>query len=108
MAKKLDVKDTSLRVPSGIEGTVIDVRVYTREGIEKDDRSKDIEKEQIELAKKDIADQLRIYEDDILFRVKNLILNKVSEGGPNNLKKGDKVSENYLDSLDKNNYLISE
>jgi DNA-directed RNA polymerase subunit beta len=103
--KASDVKDTSLRVPSGIEGTVIDVRVYTREGIEKDDRSKDIEKEQIELAKKDIADQLRIYEDDILFRVKNLILNKVSEGGPNNLKKGDKVSENYLDSLDKNNWL---
>ena len=100
--KASDVKDTSLRVPSGIEGTVIDVRVYTRDGIDKDDRSLDIEKEQIELVKKDIADQLRIYEDDILFRVKNLILNKVSEGGPNNLKKGDKVTENYLDNLDKN------
>ena len=76
MAKKAsDVKDTSLSVPSSVYGTVIiDVRVYTRDGIEKDERSKDIEKEQIELAKKDIADQLRIYEDDILFRVKNLIL----------------------------------
>ena len=103
--KASDVKDTSLRVPSGIEGTVIDVRVYTRDGIDKDDRSLDIEKEQVELAKKDIADQLRIYEDDILFRVKNLILNKVSEGGPNNLKKGDKVTEVYLDNLDKTNWL---
>ena len=103
--KASDVKDTSLRVPSGIEGTVIDVRVYTRDGIDKDDRSLDIEKEQIELAKKDIADQLRIYENDIFFRVKNLILNKVSEGGPNNLKKGDKVTDDYLNNLDKNSWL---
>ena len=103
--KASDVKDTSLRVPSGIEGTVIDVRVYTRDGIDKDERSLDIEKEQIELVKKDIADQLRIYEDDILFRVKNLILNKVSEGGPDNLKKGDKITEDYLNSLDKDSWL---
>ena len=103
--KASDVKDTSLRVPSGIEGTVIDVRVYTRDGIDKDDRSLDIEKEQIELAKKDIADQLRIYEDDILSRVKNLILNKISEGGPNNLKKGEKVSEDYLNSIEKDKWL---
>ena len=103
--KASDVKDTSLRVPSGIEGTVIDVRVYTRDGIDKDERSLDIEREQIELVKKDIADQLRIYENDILFRVKNLILNKVSEGGPNNLKKGDKVTNDYLDELDKSNWL---
>jgi DNA-directed RNA polymerase subunit beta len=103
--KASDVKDTSLRVPSGIEGTVIDVRVYTRDGIDKDERSLDIEKEQVELAKKDIADQLRIYEDDILSRVKNLILNKVSEGGPNNLKKGDKVSEEYLNNLEKTSWL---
>ena len=103
--KASDVKDTSLRVPSGIEGTVIDVRVYTRDGIDKDGRSLDIEKEQIEIVKKDIADQLRIYEDDILFRVKNLILNKVSEGGPNNLSKGDKVTEDYLNSLEKESWL---
>ena len=103
--KASDVKDTSLRVPSGIEGTVIDVRVYTRDGIDKDDRSLDIEKEQIELVKKDIADQLRIYEDDILFRVRNLILNKVSEGGPNELKKGEKVSDDYLNSIEKTSWL---
>ena len=103
--KASDVKDTSLRVPSGIEGTVIDVRVYTRDGIEKDERSIDIETEQVEQAKKDIADQLRIYEYDILFRVKNIILNKISEGGPNNLKKGDKVTEDYLNSLDKDKWL---
>ena len=65
----------------------------------------DIETEQVEQAKKDIADQLRIYEDDILFRVKNLIDNKVSEGGPNNLKKGAKVTEDYLNSLDKDQWL---
>jgi DNA-directed RNA polymerase subunit beta len=92
-------------VPSGIEGTVIDVRVYTRDGIDKDERSMDIEAEQVEQVKKDIADQLRIYEDDILFRVKNLILNQVSEGGPNDLKKGDKVTEEYLGSLEKDNWM---
>jgi len=77
--KASDVKDSSLRVPSGIEGTVIDVRVFTRDGIDKDERSLDIEKEEIENVKKDVADQIRIYENDIFIRVKNIMKGKVAE-----------------------------
>ena len=97
--KASDVKDSSLRVPSGIEGTVIDVRVFTRDGIDKDERSLDIEKEEIENVKKDVADQIRIYENDIFIRVKNIMKGKVAEGGPGGLKKGEKISEDYLNSI---------
>ena len=97
--KASDVKDSSLRVPSGIEGTVIDVRVFTRDGIDKDERSLDIEKEEIENVKKDVADQIRIYENDIFIRVKNIMKGKVAEGGPGDLKKGEKISEDYLNSI---------
>ena len=97
--KASDVKDSSLRVPSGIEGTVIDVRVFTRDGIDKDERSLDIEKEEIENVKKDVADQIRIYENDIFIRVKNIMKGKVAEGGPGDLKKGEKISEDYLNNI---------
>ena len=80
--KASDVKDTSLRVPSGMEGTVIDVRVFTRDGVEKDRRALQIEEAEIEQVKKDMRDQLRIHEEDIFSRVERLIANKVAEGGP--------------------------
>lgn len=98
--KASDVKDNSLRVPSGIEGTVIDVRVFTREGVTKDERALQIQKQEIEKMRKDYNDELRIYENDIFNRVKSLILNKVAVGGPNNLKKGMKVVKSYLESLE--------
>ena len=97
--KASDVKDTSLRVPSGMEGTVIDVRVFTRDGVEKDRRALQIEESEIEQVKKDLQDQLRIYEEDIYSRVERLITNKVSEGGPEGLTAGDKVTESYLRDL---------
>ena len=97
--KASDVKDTSLRVPSGMEGTVIDVRVFTRDGVEKDRRALQIEESEIEQVKKDLQDQLRIYEEDIYSRVERLIANKVSEGGPEGLTAGDKVTESYLRDL---------
>jgi DNA-directed RNA polymerase subunit beta len=70
--KASDVKDTSLRVPSGMDGTIIDVQVFTRDGIEKDARALQIEDEQIAGIKKDLNDQLRIMEADIFQRVENL------------------------------------
>jgi DNA-directed RNA polymerase subunit beta len=97
--KASDVKDTSLRVPSGMEGTVIDVRVFTRDGVEKDKRALQIEEAAIEQVRKDLNDQLRIYEDDIYSRVERLLLGKVAEGGPNNLKAGAKVAKTYLSEL---------
>jgi len=99
--KASDVKDTSLRVPSGMEGTVIDVRVFTRDGVEKDRRALQIEEAEIEQVKKNLRDQLRIYEEDIYSRVERLITNKVCEGGPEGLKAGDKVTAAYLQSLAK-------
>ncbi len=102
--KASDVKDTSLRVPSGMEGTVIDVRVFTRDGVEKDRRALQIEEAEIEQVKKDMRDQLRIYEEDIFSRVERLITNKVAEGGPDGLSAGEKVTANYLQGLSRDRW----
>jgi len=85
--KASDVKDTSLRVPSGMSGTVIDVQVFTREGIERDARAQQIIDDQLAHYKKDLADQMRIVEDDAFGRIRRLIEGKVATGGPNKLKK---------------------
>ncbi len=97
--KASDVKDTSLRVPTGMEGTVIDVQVFTREGVEKDTRVLEIEKNELAKAKQDLSDELRIRENDIFQRVEKLLLNHVAEGGPNKLKKGSKVTKAYLEEV---------
>jgi DNA-directed RNA polymerase subunit beta len=97
--KASDVKDTSLRVPSGIHGTVIDVQVFTRDGVDKDERALQIEKSAIEKSKKDLDDQLRIVEENIFDRVKVLLLGQVAELGPEGLKTGTEVTDEYLQSL---------
>ncbi len=97
--KASDVKDTSLRVPPGMDGTVIDVRVFTRDGIEKDERALAIEQHEIEAVRKDLDDQQRILEDDIYQRVEKLLLNKVALGGPEGLKAGGKITKGYLGGL---------
>jgi DNA-directed RNA polymerase subunit beta len=94
--KASDVKDTSLRVPSGMDGTVIDVQVFTRDGVEKDQRALQIEEEQLTLIRKDLNDQMRIMEDDIFQRVEKLLQGKVAEGGPSKLAAGSKVTRDYL------------
>ena len=80
--KASDVKDTSLRVPSGMSGTIIDVQVFTREGIDRDDRAEQIIGDQLTAFKKDLADQLRIVEEDIFGRIEKVLLNKSAIGGP--------------------------
>jgi DNA-directed RNA polymerase subunit beta len=97
--KASDVKDTSLRVPSGMSGTVIDVQVFTREGIERDARAQQIIDDQLDHYKQDLADQMRIVEDDTFGRIQRLLEGKVATGGPNKLKKGDKVSAEYLQAV---------
>jgi len=97
--KASDVKDTSLRVPPGMDGTVIDVRVFTRDGVEKDGRALSIEKMELESVRKDLDDQQRILEEDIYQRVQNQLIGKVASGGPNGLAAGAKVSKAYLDEL---------
>ena len=97
--KASDVKDTSLRVPPGMDGTVIDVRVFTRDGVEKDLRALSIEKSELESVRKDLDDTLRILEEDIYERVERMLTNKVAQGGPNKLKSGSKITQAYLDEV---------
>ncbi len=95
--KASDVKDTSLRVPPGMDGTVIDVRVFTRDGVEKDSRALSIEKAELERVRKDLADQQRILEDDLFQRVLGMLNGKTAESGPKKLK--GKIDEAYLADL---------
>jgi DNA-directed RNA polymerase subunit beta len=97
--KASDVKDTSLRVPPGMDGTVIDVRVFTRDGVEKDLRALSIEKAELESVRKDLDDTLRILEEDIYERVERMLTSKVAQGGPNKLKSGSKITKGYLEEL---------
>ncbi len=98
--KASDVKDTSLRVPSGIAGTVIDVQVFTREGIERDKRAQSIIDEHLRHYKLDLADQMRIVERDAFERIGRLILGKKANGGPKKLAKGSVIDQAYLDGMD--------
>jgi DNA-directed RNA polymerase subunit beta len=99
--KASDVKDTSLRVPSGMSGTVIDVQVFTRDGIEKDARAREIESAEIARVKKDLDDQLKILEEDIYQRVERLLTGKNAEKGPGQLKGGAKITKQLLGEVDR-------
>jgi DNA-directed RNA polymerase subunit beta len=99
--KASDVKDSSLRVPPGMDGTVIDVQVFTRDGVEKDKRALQIEQAEIKRVKKDFDDQFRILEAAIYSRLDSQITGRVANGGPNGLKKGSEITKEYLASLKK-------
>ena len=99
--KASDVKDTSLRVPSGMSGTVIDVQVFTREGVERDARAQSIIDEELKRYRQDLNDQLRIVEGDAFSRLEKLLSGKVANGGPKKLAKGTKITKDYLADLDK-------
>jgi DNA-directed RNA polymerase subunit beta len=94
--KASDVKDTSLRVPTGMNGTIIDVQVFTRDGVEKGERAEQIEQAEVEKARKDLNDEYRILEDGIFQRIEKLLLDQVASGGPGSLKSGAKISQEYL------------
>ena len=102
--KASDVKDTSLRVPAGMDGTVIDVRVFTRDGVAKDARALSIEEAELAEVRKDLNDQQRIFEDDIYDRLAKLLEGQVADGGPNKLKKGATVEADYLASVERDKW----
>ena len=97
--KASDVKDSSLRVPSGMNGTVIDVQVFTRDGLEKDTRAKMIEEEHLARVRKDLIDERRIREEDIYQRVHNLLLNQVAAKGVSGIKAGSVLSLDVLQNI---------
>jgi DNA-directed RNA polymerase subunit beta len=99
--KASDVKDTSLRVPSGISGTVIDVQVFTREGIQRDKRAQQIIDDELKRYRLDLNDQLRIVEGDTFSRIERMLVNKTVNGGPKKLAKGAKITAEYLQDLER-------
>jgi len=101
--KASDVKDSSLRVSSGADGTVIDVHVFTRDGIEKDGRAESIEESQLSEIQKDIKDELKILEQAALSRLENLLVGKKVASGKG-LKKGSTIKLSDLEEIDKDDW----
>ncbi|GJL84057.1 MAG: DNA-directed RNA polymerase subunit beta [marine bacterium B5-7] len=97
--KASDVKDTSLRMPSGMSGTVINVQVFTRDGVEKDARALSNEAEELSRIRKDLDDQYRIVEGDSFDRIERLLIGQIAEGGPSGMKAGAKITADYLGEL---------
>jgi len=102
--KASDVKDTSLRVEQGSQGTVIDVQVFTREGITRDKRAQQIIDDELKRYRLDLNDRLRIVEADAFDRIEKLLAGKVANGGPNKLAKGSKIDKAYLASVDRHHW----
>jgi DNA-directed RNA polymerase subunit beta len=101
--KASDVKDTSLRVPTSVKGTVIDVQVFTRDGVEKDQRAKDIEKAQLAQIRKDLDDEYRIVEAATYQRLRQALVGKKAASAPD-MGKGGVVTAEYLDALAKDDW----
>jgi DNA-directed RNA polymerase subunit beta len=99
--KASDVKDTSLRVDQGSQGTVIDVQVFTREGIVRDKRAQQIIDDELKRFRLDLNDQLRIVEADAFDRIEKLLNGKIANGGPKKLAKGTKIDKAYLADVEK-------
>ena len=96
--KASDVRDTSLRLPPGVAGTIVDVRVFNRHGVDKDERAMSIERDEIERLGKDRDDELKILERNVYGRLKPLLLGKNAVSGPKGLGRGE-VTEAKLGEL---------
>ena len=101
--KASDVKDSSLRVPSGGDGTIIDVHVFTREGLEKDGRALDIEESQLKEIKKDVDEELSIIEGATFSRLENIIIGK-KVASSKGIPKGSAIKKDHLDAMSKNDW----
>jgi DNA-directed RNA polymerase subunit beta len=97
--KASDVRDTSLRLPPGDFGTVVEVRVFNRHGVEKDERALQIEREEVERLARDRDDELVILERNIYARLKTMILGKTAVKGPKGVKSGSEITEELLETL---------
>src|SRR5207245_1047450 len=95
--KASDVRDTSLRLPPGVQGTVVEVRVFNRHGIDKDERAMAIEREEIERLAKDRDDEFAILERNVYGRLQELLLHKQIVSGPKGIEAGSKVTNATLE-----------
>ena len=99
--KASDVRDTSLRVKPGDYGTVVEVRVFNRHGVDKDERALQIEREEVERLARDRDDELAILERNIYARLKGMIMGKTAVKGPKGIKPNSEINQDLLDSLTK-------
>ena len=99
--KASDVRDTSLRVKPGDYGTVVEVRVFNRHGVEKDERALQIEREEVERLARDRDDELVILDRNIYARLRSIISGKVAVKGPKGISSNSEITEELLDSLSK-------
>jgi DNA-directed RNA polymerase subunit beta len=102
--KASDVRDTSLRLPPGVSGTVVEVRVFNRHGIDKDERAMAIEREEIERLKKDSDDERNILNRATWSRLKEMLIGQTATGTPKGLKKGAVIDADLLDSVDRHEW----
>src|SRR6187431_1117806 len=102
--KASDVRDTSMRMPPGTFGTVVEVRVFNRHGVEKDERAMAIEREEIERLAKDRDDELAILDRNVYGRLKDVLMHKVVAKGPKNIKKDSKITEALLDEVSRSHW----
>jgi len=102
--KAADVRDTSLKLPPGVSGTVVEVRVFNRHGVEKDERAMAIEREELERLAKDRDDELAILDRNIYGRLRDLLDGKEVAKGPKGLRKGSVVKPEALDDLPRNQW----
>jgi DNA-directed RNA polymerase subunit beta len=99
--KASDVRDTSLRLPPGVSGTVVEVRVFNRHGIEIDDRTRAIQNEEIERLKKDAEDERAILNRATYNRLREMLVGHTASAAPKGAKKGEEITEEALDSVDR-------
>ena len=94
--KASDVRDTSLRVPPGVQGTIVEVRVFNRHGVDKDERAQAIEREEIERLAKDRDDELAILDRNTYGRLADMLIGKVAVAGPKSFKKDTEIARDSL------------
>ncbi len=99
--KASDVRDTSLRLPPGVTGTVVEVRVFNRHGVDKDERAMSIERDEVERLAKDRDDELAILERNVYGRLEEILIGKEAASGPNGISEGTKLSASDLEPLSK-------
>ena len=102
--KASDVRDTSLRLPPGVAGTVVEVRVFNRHGIEIDDRTRAIQNEEIERLRKDSNDERAILNRATYNRLRDMLAGQTASAAPKGVKKGTEISEELLDEIDRHEW----
>jgi len=102
--KASDVRDTSLRLPPGVAGTVVEVRVFNRHGIEIDDRTRAIQNEEIERLRKDSADERAILNRATYNRLKDMLIGQTASAAPKGVKKGTELTDEVIESVDRHEW----